>query len=318
MAVQVPAKLVRSQVHHSGRLMGVFGYYWHEVVLAAVAGEHVAHWLQATVEDPVAVLIAACVLAGFAGWAFVTGGVRVRLFTATALGLGAVLMAVVAVTRGLPEYAAWQTVSTWQTGSRYSAVPTLLIDSAVIVALDGYLRGRPHATGAPGPGARRTAAVLVIAVLGLSWAADFRIVNLRSSNTPPPLSMAALASLHGTPETLVTRLAAMDPTGNPVQRDRFAFAALGQLYRDYALPQPLRTEVYHALGDVPGVTIIRHLTDIGGRYGVGFKHPVALADWEGPVMETVILSYSGHDLMSILYGGFGRHYIGPRQVFILR
>jgi hypothetical protein len=317
IAAQIPAMLVRSHIHHGGQAVGIFSYYWHEVVLAAVAGEHAALRLEAAVGVTGAALIGGCVLAGFFGWVFVTGGARVRLFTAAALGLGALLMAIVAVVRGLPAQNAWLTVPAWQIGSRYSAVPVLLIDSAALVAVDGYLRARPQAAGGPRPAVRRTAAVLVVAVLGLSWAADFRAINLRSANTPPPLSLAALAALRATPQILVTRLAAMDPTGTPVQRDRFAFAALGQLYRDYALPRPLATEVYHALTDVPGVTIMRPFTDIAARHGVGFRDRVALANGEGQAVETVVLSHLSHHLLSIRYAGFGPQFHGPAEVIIL-
>jgi hypothetical protein len=318
IAVQVPATLVRGQGHHARLTAGVFSYYAHETVLAAVAGEHAALRLQEAVGDLAAVLIAACVLAGFVVWAFVTGGIRVRLFTAAALGLGLLFYAIVAVLRGWPTHTVWTAVPTWQIGSRYSAVPVLLIDSAAIVTVDGYLRGLPHAAGRPRPDARRTAAVLLAAVLGLSWVADFRITNLRSANTPPPLSMAALASLRATPSTLVTRLAAMDSTANPVERDQFAFAALGQLCRNYALPRPLAAEVYHALADVPGVTIFRHFRDSGGRTGVGFRDRVVLGNGEGHAVETIVLNHSGHQLMSIQYAGFGPNYQGPKQIVILR
>jgi hypothetical protein len=157
-----------------------------------------------------------------------------------------------------------------------------------------------------------------VAVLGLSWVADFRIVTLRSGNPPAPLSAAAVASLRAAPGTLVGRLAALDRAGTRAMRDRFAFAALGQMLRDETLPPPLEADVYRALASVPGATVSRGAADVTGRRGIAFSDRVTLPNGEGHAVETIFLTSDGHRLMAIQYRGYGHHYLGPIQVVILR
>lgn len=66
-------------------------------------------------------------------------------------------------------------------GSRYAQPAVLLLISAAIVAVDGFLRrtGIRHERAA-----HATAAVLLVAVLGTTWAADFRYVNSRATYQP--------------------------------------------------------------------------------------------------------------------------------------
>jgi hypothetical protein len=37
------------------------------------------------------------------------------------------------------------------------------------------------------------------------------------------------------------------------------------------MPPALTAELYRALGNIPGVTIDRHATDIAGRHGIGLR-----------------------------------------------
>ena len=39
------------------------------------------------------------------------------------------------------------------------------------------------------------------------------------------------------------------------------------------MPPALTAELYRALGNIPGVTVDRHATDIAGRHGLGFRSP---------------------------------------------
>ncbi len=41
----------------------------------------------------------------------------------------------------------------------------------------------------------------------------------------------------------------------------------------YVMPSALTAELYHALGDIPGMTVDVHAVDAAGRPGVGFVSP---------------------------------------------
>ena len=61
----------------------------------------------------------------------------------------------------------------------------------------------------------------------------------------------------------------LNPIGADTSSQR-AFAAIAQLLDLYFLTPARVAELYRALGDIPGVTIDTHATDIAGRHGVAF------------------------------------------------
>jgi hypothetical protein len=180
-ALQVPAVLgSRSQLSHVATLHQAVGFYAHDVILPA-AGWHLA-WHLRTLGNGWGVAIPAAVIAAGAAWAIVTGGTRVRFFVLTTLGLGFVLAVSGALTRW------WVTTipvsPLWEPGSRYTAVPILLLDAAAVVAVDAYVRRR----GMP----VRTVTVIVAlgAVLAFGWVSDFRYLTVRSKGRPWPQIVA--------------------------------------------------------------------------------------------------------------------------------
>ncbi len=46
------------------------------------------------------------------------------------------------------------------------------------------------------------------------------------------------------------------------------------------VPPRLTAELYHALGDLPRVTLDRHAVDAAGRHGVGFRIRAGSAKYE--------------------------------------
>jgi hypothetical protein len=181
-ALQVPAVLTLSRSYQSATLGQALAFYGHLVLLPAVAGHHLAILLWDRVGLTGATLIAAAVVAAVAVWACLRAGPRARLFVVAALALGLVLTVVPVLIRGrvvgvpLP-----QTALVYVRGSRYAQTPILLIDSALIVAVDAYLRrGGIRLESA----AHVTAAALVVAVLGTLWVSDFRYPDTRGISRP--------------------------------------------------------------------------------------------------------------------------------------
>jgi len=150
-------------------------YYAHEVLLPAF-GWHLSWHLRH--------------LLGLAGATALTGGLivvvlalilatqdrRCRVFVVTAVATGLVFTAVTsAFAWGGPGQPVRITV---EHGARYSTVPILLLDAALIVAADAYARRwwpRPRAI---------VAVAALIAVLAAGWATDFRY-HVRRLAGPP-------------------------------------------------------------------------------------------------------------------------------------
>ena len=101
---------------------------------------------------------------------------RCRVFVITAVATGLVFTAITsALAWGGP---AQQVTIRFEHGARYSTVPILLLDAALIVAADAYARRwwpRPRAVAA---------VAALIAVLAAGWAADFRYPVRRFSGGP--------------------------------------------------------------------------------------------------------------------------------------
>ena len=93
----------------------------------------------------------------------------------------------------------------------------------------------------------------------------------------PQLSYAGLGSLPGDPGALERYLgqlhlqsAAGLGRGGPQ-----AFLLIYTALSTYVLPPGLTAELYQALGDIPGLTVDPHATDVAGRPGIGLMLPMA-------------------------------------------
>ena len=137
-----------------------------------------------------------------------------------------------------------------------------------------------------------------------------------------------LASLPGSPHALIRALAASNPQGllwttmdagaqdalrtckvtarachpKPVYSRTLPFRAFNvitYLLSSYVMPPRLTAELYRSLGDIPGIEVYRHLTDVAGRTGVGF---VLRAPGHPGTGESIILNPRTYQFMA-----FGDH-----------
>jgi hypothetical protein len=192
LAVQVPV-ITDSYVNHTQRLSGalappaqVFAYYLHTVVLRAL-GWHLSWRLEAVAGQNGATLIIGAFLLVVLGWAAITLGRQVRLFAATAVLFGFVLMvASTAITSYLVKFPPVLSPVSFEGGSRYTVTPILALVAAMIIAVDAYLR-RGAATRVS-LAALQPRAACAVAVLGLvltvGWVTDFRYVTQRTTDGP--------------------------------------------------------------------------------------------------------------------------------------
>ncbi len=185
--LQVPAVLTLSRNHQATTLHHAVAFYAHLVILPAVAGHHLASFLWAQVGLTAATLIAAAVAAAVAGWACLRAGPRARLFVLAALLFGLVLTLVPVFVHGNVANVPLSRTALYTRGSRYAQTPIMLIDSALIVAVDAYLRRGGFRRERV---AHATAAVLLVAVLGTLWVSDFRYANWRAIWPPWSLTVA--------------------------------------------------------------------------------------------------------------------------------
>jgi hypothetical protein len=192
LAVQVPV-IADSYAHHTQRLGGsfapvgqVFAYYLHTVVLRAL-GWRLSWHLESIAGQNGATLIIGAFLLIVLGWAAITLGRQVRLFAATAVLFGFVLMvASTAITSYLVKHPPLLSPVSFEGGSRYTVTPILMLVAAMIIAVDAYLRR--GATTWVSPDTLQLRAVSLVAalalVLGVGWVTDFRYVTQRTTNGP--------------------------------------------------------------------------------------------------------------------------------------
>jgi hypothetical protein len=77
------------------------------------------------------------------------------------------------------------------------------------------------------------------------------------------------------------------------------FNIISALLFTYVMPPALTAELYRALGDIPGVTVDRHVVDVAGRAGIGFQitAPRSQDDAGVGVVDQLILNPKTYDLM---------------------
>jgi hypothetical protein len=147
-------------------------FYSREVLLPAL-GWHISWHLRDIMGLTAATLLVGGLIAIVLAWAVATQPGRCRVFVITAVATGLVFTA---VTSALAWGGPGQRVTIrFEHGARYSTVPILLLDAALIVAADAYARRwwpRPKAI---------VAVAALVAVLGAGWATDFRYPVRRTS-----------------------------------------------------------------------------------------------------------------------------------------
>jgi hypothetical protein len=140
-------------------------YYLHEVLLPAL-GWHLSWHLRDVLGLTGATAIAGGFIVVVLAAVVATQPGRCRVFVITAVATGLVFTAITsAFAWGGPGQ---QVTVRFEHGARYSTVPILLLDAALIVAADAYARRwwpRPRAVAA---------VAALIAILATGWATDFR------------------------------------------------------------------------------------------------------------------------------------------------
>jgi hypothetical protein len=89
------------------------------------------------------------------------------------------------------------------------------------------------------------------------------------------ISYADLSSLPADPRALISRLERICTANGNDGRYCHAFALIGELFSAYLMPPALTAELFQALGDIPGVTVVRNAVDPAGRHGVAFRLPTS-------------------------------------------
>jgi len=154
-------------------------------VVAPALGWHLAWQLRAAVGLTGATLIVGGVLAVILGLAVGTQGRRCRVFVVTAVATGLVFTFAAATLSWLPSQ---RVTLGMEPGARYSTLPILLLDAAVIVSADACARRWASRTWTV------YAVAAMVAVLAVGWVGDFRYPV--SHNSGPAWALTANAWLH--------------------------------------------------------------------------------------------------------------------------
>jgi hypothetical protein len=87
---------------------------------------------------------------------------------------------------------------------------------------------------------------------------------------------AELVDLPSDPETLLTKLyRERDIRGRGNSRDGAAFTAIGDILRESLVPPQTSAALYRAAAKIPGVEVVRGVTDAAGRPGIAVAHTEA-------------------------------------------
>jgi hypothetical protein len=147
-------------------------FYGHDVLLPSL-GWHLSWHLRDSLGRNDATLLVAGLLAAVFASALITRPRPTRVFVVTALAIGFAFTMIAATETW------WVTIlpvtPMAEPGSRYTAIPILLLEAAVIAAADSWLRRSPASPSAI------AAAVALVAVLTTGWIADYRYHGNRAN-----------------------------------------------------------------------------------------------------------------------------------------
>jgi hypothetical protein len=118
-----------------------------------------------------------------------------------------------------------------------------------------------------------------------------------------PVSYASLGSLPRDPVALGRYLASLPlPVWGSAPVTVREFEIITELLTTYVMPPALTAELYRALGNIPGVTVDRHATDIAGRHGIGLR--ITLPPSKYQVFDELILDAKTFAVMGqqIIFG----------------
>jgi hypothetical protein len=161
LLAKAPA-ILSTYSHHQQRLSGYGSpvasakFYLHAFVLRSL-GWHVSWSLQGLLGLNGATAVVAALLVAVLAWAMITGDRQVRVFAVLATVLGfAEVMVCASVPGPNPGWVSHQVADRlFQPGSRYDALPVMLLDATVIIAVDHFTRRRRAALAGPRDAAAR-------------------------------------------------------------------------------------------------------------------------------------------------------------------
>jgi hypothetical protein len=186
--------ILSTYTQHAQRLNGYspllasVKFYFHAFVLRSV-GWHLSWWLQRPLGLNGATAVVGAFLLAVLAWVLITGDKQVRVFAVLATVTGFVEVIAVASVPG-PPGGGWVArevaIPAFQPGSRYDALPVMLLDAMVIVAVDAYVRrsavgltplppARPSWPSWRGPRPWTVVAVAALTcALAFGWVTDYR------------------------------------------------------------------------------------------------------------------------------------------------
>jgi hypothetical protein len=183
--------ILSSYAQHAQRLTGYspllasVTFYFHAFVLRSV-GWHLSWWLQRPLGLNGATAVVGAFLLAVLAWVLITGDKQVRVFAGLATVTGfAEVIAVASVPGRVTRQVA---IPTFQPGSRYDALPVMLLDAMVIIAVDAFVRrrravaltlllppSRPARPSRLGPQAWTVVVVAALTgTLAFGWVTDYR------------------------------------------------------------------------------------------------------------------------------------------------
>jgi hypothetical protein len=190
----------------NNRLGNSLTFYAHDVVLRSV-GWHLSWWLQSRTTTDWATLIVGVALAVVLGAiAAIQPGTRPFIILAVATGF---IFCVFSVFLD-PWDTHFPVTLRNEVAARYTALPILLIEAALIIGADWALRGRRHTRLRDDTGPRQAtgqrhallalrpalAVTLLVAFLAAGWVTDFRYIGIRSGPGVPRWSPVAAQWRH--------------------------------------------------------------------------------------------------------------------------
>jgi hypothetical protein len=195
----------QSRAAHPASPGPVLAFYGHGVVLPAL-GWHLAWRLQAFAGRNGATLIIAVILAVVFGWALLTQRGQTRAFVVASLITGFLCTAFGATLK--PGVTTSGVTESFESGSRYTALPIFLIEAAAVVGVGSFICHRQHKL-------RTVAAVTaLVGILSVGWVTDFRYQGWRGGTTSwPSTATAWLHACQRKPDGVIREW-----TGAPVRK----------------------------------------------------------------------------------------------------
>ncbi len=219
----------------NNRLGNSVTFYLHDVLLRSV-GWHLSWWVESHTTRDWATLIVAVALAAALGLIIATQpGARPFIVVALLAGFIFTLFAVFLD----PWDVVYPVTFNHEVAARYTALPILLIEAALVIGVDHALRGRRdrgarrvtglrYLASAPRPA---LAAVVLAVFLAGNWAADFRYIGIRSEAGAHPWAAVVTEWRH---DCQVSRTGVITPvmTGHKyvIPCDRLRFLGPPQVF----------------------------------------------------------------------------------------